>query len=64
MRKYISSDKEGKDVFGEFKNIKYTYFTEPVIIDPSMFDDLHSILEPATVFPTLVICHKIKIFIY
>lgn len=45
VRKYISSDKEGKDVFGEFKNIKYTYFTEPVIIDPSMFDDLHSILD-------------------
>ena len=45
VRKYISSDKEGKDVFGEFKNIKHTYFTEPVIIDPSMFDDMHSILD-------------------
>lgn len=45
VRKYISSDKEGKDVFEEFKNIKHTYFTEPVIIDPSMFDDMHSILD-------------------
>lgn len=45
VRKYIFSDREGKDVFGEFKNIKHTYFTEPVIIDPSMFDDIHSILD-------------------
>ncbi len=45
VRKYISSDKEGKNVFGEFQNIKHTYFTEPVIIDPSMFDDIHSILD-------------------
>lgn len=45
VKKYFSSGKEGKDVFEEFQNIKHTYFTDPVIIDPSMFDDIHSILD-------------------
>ncbi len=45
VRKYVLTDKMGEGVFDAFVNIKHTYFTTPVIIDPSLFDDVHSILD-------------------
>lgn len=44
MRNYVISEKSQK-VFGDFKEIKNVYFSEPIIIDPSLFDETHGILD-------------------
>lgn len=33
------------DIFSKCKNIKSTYFAEPILIDPSLFDDVHNVLD-------------------
>ena len=35
----------GDSIFADFGNIKNTYFTEPIIIDPSMLDGIHNVLD-------------------
>lgn len=35
----------GDSIFADFRNIKNTYFTEPIIIDPSMLDGIHNVLD-------------------
>lgn len=32
-------------IFANCKNIKKTYFAEPIVIDPSMLDDVHNVLD-------------------
>ncbi len=44
VRSYANSEKNQK-VFGDFKNIKNVCFPEPIIVDPSLFDGRHSILD-------------------
>lgn len=33
------------EIFSNCKNISGTYFAEPILIDPSLFDDVHNILD-------------------
>ena len=40
---YDRSDKN--TIFASCENVKNTYFVEPIIIDPSMFDKVHNVLE-------------------
>lgn len=42
---YASDGKSSERVFAETSHIRGKYFAEPVIIDPSLFDDRHSILD-------------------
>lgn len=42
---YACDGKNSQSVFSETGYIKGKYFAEPVIIDPSLFDDKHSILD-------------------
>lgn len=42
---YAFDGKNSERVFAETSHIKGKYFAEPVIIDPSLFDDRHSILD-------------------
>lgn len=42
---YAFDGKSSERVFAEARHIKGKYFAEPVIIDPSLFDDRHSILD-------------------
>ena len=44
MRSYVNSEKSQK-VFENFKEIKNVYFSEPIIVDPSLFDETHGILD-------------------
>ena len=44
MRSYASTKKNQK-VFEDFKEIENIYFSEPIIIDPSLFDETHGILD-------------------
>lgn len=38
-------DKEKSFLFDDYENIKNTYFEEPIIIDPSMLDGIHNVLD-------------------
>ena len=44
MRSYANSKKSQK-VFEDFKEIGNIHFSEPIIIDPSLFDETHGILD-------------------
>ncbi len=44
MKSYANSKKSQK-VFEDFKEIGNVHFSEPIIIDPSLFDDTHGILD-------------------
>ncbi len=44
MRSYANSKKNQK-VFEDFKEIENIHFSEPIIIDPSLFDETHGILD-------------------
>lgn len=35
----------GDSIFTGFENIKNTYFAEPIVIDPSMLDGIHNVLD-------------------
>lgn len=41
---YKDKDRENI-IFEECKNLKNLYFTEPIFIDPSLFDDVHNVLD-------------------
>ena len=34
-----------KEIFLNCKNVESTYFVEPILIDPSLFDDVHNVLD-------------------
>lgn len=42
---YEHSDDNEALIFADCKNIKNTYFAEPIVIDPSMLDDVHNVLD-------------------
>ncbi len=42
---YEHSDDNGALIFDNCKHIKNTYFAEPIVIDPSMLDDVHNVLD-------------------
>lgn len=42
---YEHSDDNEALIFTDCKNIKNTYFAEPIVIDPSMLDDVHNVLD-------------------
>lgn len=44
MRSYANTKKNQK-VFEDFKEIENIHFSEPIIIDPSLFDETHGILD-------------------
>lgn len=44
MRSYANTKKNQK-VFEDFKEIESIHFSEPIIIDPSLFDETHGILD-------------------
>lgn len=44
MKSYVSSKKSQK-VFEGFNEIENVHFSEPIIIDPSLFDEAHGILD-------------------
>ncbi|MBD5525382.1 MAG: hypothetical protein HDR04_13375 [Lachnospiraceae bacterium] len=42
---YEHSNDDKALIFADCKNIKNTYFVEPIVIDPSMLDDVHNVLD-------------------
>lgn len=42
---YEHSNDDKALIFADCKNIKNTYFAEPIVIDPSMLDDVHNVLD-------------------
>lgn len=36
---------KNRGIFSECRNLKQVYFAEPVVIDPSLFDDVHNVLD-------------------
>lgn len=38
-------DNKGIDIFKEYENIKKSYISKPIVIDPSQFDNVHNILD-------------------
>lgn len=42
---YEHSDDNEALIFADCENIKKTYFVEPIVIDPSMLDDVHNVLD-------------------
>lgn len=48
---YEHDDYSDVSIFSGFDHIKNTYFAEPIVIDPSMLDDVHNVLE--TILATL-----------
>ncbi len=42
---YKYDGKDENSIFSDCENVKGTYFAEPIVIDPSMFDDVHNVLD-------------------
>lgn len=42
---YEHSNDDEALIFADCKNIKETYFAEPIVIDPAMLDDVHNVLD-------------------
>ena len=42
---YEHSNDNKASIFADCENIKKTYFVEPIVIDPSMLDDVHNVLD-------------------
>lgn len=38
-------DDKGIDIFKEYENIRKSYISKPIVIDPSQFDNVHNILD-------------------
>ncbi len=52
--------KRDNEIFSECKNLGGTYFAEPVLIDPSLFDDVHNVLDIvlAKIFQNFYDCYN------
>lgn len=42
---YSLNSNEKSIIFSECKNVKETLFAEPIVMDPSVFDDVHNVLD-------------------
>ena len=42
---YTSDAGAKRTIFGDCENVKKTLFAEPIVMDPSMFDDVHNVLD-------------------
>lgn len=42
---YNSSKNDRDSIFTDYENVNNTYFAEPIVIDPSMLDGIHNVLD-------------------